>query len=153
MGGVLGWYWGVALVGFSMVCVWMGATARAPVKQRNEAREKLLKLQDTLGLVGWIEAVIIDGVDLSNKIKRKRYITFSLCKQKELDDFGEWYTAISAYLQKHIPGEYPFWYRSVFIGNDEPSVTEVLKAYELGLDILEDIRKKLSPSITHTGGS
>lgn len=150
---IFGWGWGLTIILFGMLCVWLGATASAPVKQRNEAREKLLKLQDTLGSVGWIEAVIIDGVDFSNKIKKERYIAFSLCEQKELDDFGEWYTDISTYLQKHMPGEYPFWYRSVFIGNDEPSVTEVLKAYESGLDILEDIRKKLSPSIAHTGSS
>jgi len=39
IGGVFGWYWGLAIVIFGTICVWMGATARAPVKQRDEARE------------------------------------------------------------------------------------------------------------------
>ena len=39
IGGVFGWYWGLAIVIFGTICVWMGATARASVKQRDEARE------------------------------------------------------------------------------------------------------------------
>lgn len=39
IGGVFGWYWGLAIVTFGMICVWIIATARAPVKQRDEARE------------------------------------------------------------------------------------------------------------------
>lgn len=48
VGGVFEWYWGLALVVFGMICVWMGATARAPVKQRNEARQKIKELEGEL---------------------------------------------------------------------------------------------------------
>ena len=50
VGGILGgltmWYWGLAIVIFGMVCVWMGATARAPIAQRNELRNKLLVIPE-----------------------------------------------------------------------------------------------------------
>ena len=151
VGATFGWYWGLGLFVFALFSVLVGATASAPVKQRNEAREKLLKLQDTLGQLGWIEAVIIDGVDLLNKLKQKHYMDFSLCEQKELDNFGEWYEAVVGHFQKHMIGEYPSWYRFVFIGKDEPSVVEVIRAYEAGLDHLEDISKKLNSSNAHTG--
>lgn len=41
IGGVFGWYWGLAIVVFGMFCVWIGATVRAPYKQRNQARQKV----------------------------------------------------------------------------------------------------------------
>ena len=40
--GVFGWYWGLAAIVFGMTCAWMGMTASAPVRQRNEARSLLL---------------------------------------------------------------------------------------------------------------
>ncbi len=43
VGAIFGWYWGVGLFLFVMFAVWVGATASAPVKQRNEARATLLK--------------------------------------------------------------------------------------------------------------
>ena len=39
VGSVFGWYWGLGLFTFAMFCVWVGATAKAPIAQRNEARE------------------------------------------------------------------------------------------------------------------
>ena len=38
VGSVFEWYWGLGLFLFALFCVWVGATARAPIKQRNEAR-------------------------------------------------------------------------------------------------------------------
>ncbi len=38
IGGLFGWYWGLLVVVFGMICVWMAATISAPVKQRNELR-------------------------------------------------------------------------------------------------------------------
>lgn len=45
--GIFTWHWGLAVVVFSMICVWMGATFRAPYKQRNELRHALEKLSQT----------------------------------------------------------------------------------------------------------
>ncbi len=42
IGGVFQWYWGLVVVLFGMFCVWLGATASAPVRQRNEARNMML---------------------------------------------------------------------------------------------------------------
>ena len=46
VGGVFGWGWGVALFAFAFICVWLGATVRAPIKQRNEARDRVGVLED-----------------------------------------------------------------------------------------------------------
>jgi len=45
VGGVFTWYWGVGLFFFAMFCVWIVATASAPIKQRNEARLQARKLE------------------------------------------------------------------------------------------------------------
>ena len=47
VGAVLGWYWGLGLFVFAMLCAWIGATASAPVRQRNEVRKELQKLSQT----------------------------------------------------------------------------------------------------------
>ncbi len=47
IGGLFLWYWGLFVVLFGMFCVWLGATASAPVRQRNEAREKVIALEST----------------------------------------------------------------------------------------------------------
>ena len=43
-GGVFEWYWGLGVVLIGMLCAWIGATASAPIRQRNEARHALEKL-------------------------------------------------------------------------------------------------------------
>lgn len=48
IGSVFGWYWGLAIVAFGMLCVWLGLAVTAPVKQRNEARAQLLDQQRVL---------------------------------------------------------------------------------------------------------
>jgi len=46
IGAVFGWYWALGLFIFAMLCVWIGATASAPIKQRNEARAMLGKMEN-----------------------------------------------------------------------------------------------------------
>lgn len=48
IGGLLGWYWGLFLVLFGMLCVWLGATLSAPIRQRNEARKIIINLKTEL---------------------------------------------------------------------------------------------------------
>lgn len=45
VGAVFGWYWGLGLFVFAMLCVWIGATTSAPIRQRNEARATSLEKQ------------------------------------------------------------------------------------------------------------
>jgi len=45
IGNVFAWHWGVLLLLFGMFCVWLVATAAAPIKQRNEARTKVAALE------------------------------------------------------------------------------------------------------------
>ncbi len=43
VGSVFEWYWGLGLFVFAMLCVWIGVTASAPARQRNEAWNLLLE--------------------------------------------------------------------------------------------------------------
>ena len=45
VGARFGWYWGLGLFLFAMLCAWIGATASAPIKQRNEARNRIRELE------------------------------------------------------------------------------------------------------------
>lgn len=45
IGGIFEWYWGLLVVVFGLLCAWLGATASAPVKQRNEARQRIKELE------------------------------------------------------------------------------------------------------------
>jgi hypothetical protein len=45
IGSIFEWYWGLALFIVAMFCVWIGATASAPIRQRNEVRNVLLDMQ------------------------------------------------------------------------------------------------------------
>lgn len=42
---IFGWYWGLALIVFALLCAWLFAMANAPIKQRNEARAKVNGLE------------------------------------------------------------------------------------------------------------
>src|SRR3989338_2637955 len=46
--GIAGWVWGLAFGVFAMLCVWIWATASAPRKQRNEAKQRIGELEDEL---------------------------------------------------------------------------------------------------------
>lgn len=84
IGGVFEWYWGLGVILFGMLCVWMGATAMAPVRQRNEARAvllakpKVVPLQNRDTLIRVIGNVKRSAIDLQRKAdelnrKRKTY--------------------------------------------------------------------------------
>ncbi len=42
------WWWGIVAVIGGMLCIWIGATTSAPIKQRNQARAKVVELEDEL---------------------------------------------------------------------------------------------------------
>lgn len=50
IGGIFGWYWGRVVAILGMVGVWMVTTARASVKQRDEARELVEQLKMPSGI-------------------------------------------------------------------------------------------------------
>ena len=88
LGSLIKWYWGLPIIVFGMLCSWLGATLRAPVVQRNEARRSLhtqanyedmiadfasmLKKADGLGIIwlqerGVTEAVLHEAIDWTKK--------------------------------------------------------------------------------------
>ena len=114
---------------------------RASYRQRDEARKKVEKLQDTLGQVGYIEAVMKEGTDFRNEFTNLEPALFSDFKRNQ---FQYWYEDISEYFQRHMPQEYPNWHHDVYIAKTKPNLEEVLRALELGYDILKDIQKRLT---------
>jgi len=45
VGSLTAWYWGLGIIGFGMLCAWLGTTVRAPIAQRDEARVRLRELE------------------------------------------------------------------------------------------------------------
>jgi len=45
LGFFVEWWWSIVLVAGGMLCIWIGATASAPVKQRNEARQRIKEIE------------------------------------------------------------------------------------------------------------
>lgn len=69
---IFGVYWGLGLFVFAMLCAWVGATASAPVKQRNEARRLILTrrkvpLPNRESLIRAISAIGDKAIDLKMK--------------------------------------------------------------------------------------
>ena len=61
LGFFVDWWWGIVAVAGGMFCIWIGATARASVKQRDEARELVeqqRKREDELSRHSDVETVI-----------------------------------------------------------------------------------------------
>jgi hypothetical protein len=92
-----GWFWGLIWAISGLFFVWIGATARAPVKQRNEARKDLKELKDSTESIQRKENLIIDiayirgtGKDLLRRFKSIRdkadYGNLSL----PLKEFRQW---------------------------------------------------------------
>lgn len=69
IGGLFEWYWGLAFILLSMFFVWLGATASAPIKQRNEARRLLSEMPSKRKNIGdKLGEYYISGRELSLKI-------------------------------------------------------------------------------------
>jgi len=107
VGSVFEWYWGLGLFVFAMFCVWIGVTASAPVRQRNEAWSVLLKKQkpmsnkeDLLRAISTFrESAIMEFTqkDVMNEHSCKT------CPLMEPSDFTQAYKALSA--EKLVAGE------------------------------------------------
>lgn len=107
VGSIWGWYWGLGLFVFAMLCVWIGATASAPVRQRNEAwsvlseKPKPMSNKDALlrTISTFCESAIMEFTqqDVRNEHSCK------VCPLMEPSDFTQAYKALSA--EKLIAGE------------------------------------------------
>jgi len=128
IGGVFGWYWGVAIVIFGTICVWMGATARASVKQRDEARNMVeqqrepsdskvndaIRLLQTESLVtkhnngeersySFAQVFLSISDQLSVGISLNRFEE-KIRKGLHIDDYGGWYFPSEADGITHLIG-------------------------------------------------
>ncbi len=100
VGSIFGWYWGLGLFVFAMFCVWIGATASAPVRQRNEAwnvlskKPKPMSNKDALlrAISTFCDSVIVEFTqrDVMNEHSCKS------CPLMESSDFTQAYKALSA---------------------------------------------------------
>jgi hypothetical protein len=97
VGSVFEWYWGLGLFLFAMLCTWIGATASAPIKQRNENRASLIDLKRKLTDAGYIEAFRFDAIELRDKLRYWKAQGLVI-DDHELQQYQEWFGAVSSYL-------------------------------------------------------
>lgn len=57
IGGLFEWYWTLCIILFGMFCVWLKATISAPIKQRNEVRNRVREL-----LKGTVPTITVNPV-------------------------------------------------------------------------------------------
>ncbi len=139
VGYVFGWYWGIGLFLFVMFAVWIGATASAPIKQRNEARRKLMELQDRLGEVGYIEGFIMEA---NNTLIKLRH--YGIIDDYARGEFRKWRDVVCEHLEKNDKiHENLDWHRKTSIDITKSSYEDIVKAYEAGADVLMELLKKL----------
>ena len=107
VGAIFGWYWGLGLFVFAMFCVWIGATASAPVRQRNEAWSVLLKKPKPMSNKDdLLRAISTFTESALEEFTRKDVMNEHSCKTcplMEPSDFAQAYKALSA--EKLVAGE------------------------------------------------
>ncbi len=85
IGGLFQWYWGLVIVAFGMFCVWLGATASAPIRQRNEARNLLsTKPNKRQFITDKLTEFYLSGVKLRQSLIKKEL------GNKSVERYEEW---------------------------------------------------------------
>ncbi len=135
IGGVFLWYLGLALVFFSMFSVWLGATALAPVKQRNEARNRITALEveakkrsEILGFIGGIENDIITGREILARVKNASFSD----AQSIVDNLNKWRSLVGECLQRENRDVFASWFNATYT-SPPMLLGELAKACERGL--------------------
>jgi len=116
IGGVFEWYWALVIVIFGMICVWMGATARASIKQRNEARAALkqigneykAKLDDaaqTLAIREKLGLLLSKGQEIRGKCANEKI-------PPPEDEANEWASEVEEFLVRELDRSYVSRFRS-----------------------------------------
>jgi len=142
VGSIFEWYWGLGLFVFAMLCAWIGATASAPVRQRNEAREQVRKLKESRELKGCADDFIWDGWE--NLQKLELYKSHNLpIQEHELSLYHDWFKSVSDWLNKDINSEVVNWFTVVDIGQIKPTMDNIIDSYESGIAFLKGIKKTI----------
>jgi len=141
IGGFLEWYWGLAVVGIGVVCVWMAATGSAPIRQRNEVRKELFELKKRSVDAGWVEGFIWDCIEFINQ--QNASIAFSDHDKRQ---FENWSADVLRYLQSsNRHHESLQWLREVCIDDTyRASRQDVVNAYDAGYRILLTLHKEIT---------
>lgn len=156
IGGVFAWYWGLVLVIFGMLCVWLGATASAPIKQRNEARAEIARMVDearkramevvakeeqrivTLGIIGGIEHDIFRGKQLLEKLKHSNALDIYL-----KGEYDRWYSLVGECLQRDLNSEYAPWVNAAYT-DSKATLDDLVKACDRGVNQLVELQRRLT---------
>lgn len=141
IGGFFEWYWGLAVVGFGVVCVWMAATGSAPIRQRNEVRKELTEIKNRSGDAGYVEAFILDYIELSKVLSTSPAFT-----DHHKRGFENWSADVLRYLQaSHRQQEKLQWLREVCVDDIyRTSYQSVVNAYDAGYKILLELHGRLT---------
>jgi len=69
IGSFFGWYWGLAVVVFGMLCAWLAIMITTPVRQRNEARRLLSEIPSKRkGIADKLADFYVEGMRLRQSL-------------------------------------------------------------------------------------
>ena len=131
-----------------MMIVLIYETALAPLRQRNEARERLTKLESKsedkkkrAQLREDISLLIIEGTEVLKGFKSVHTFT-DAWPEEEFKTWREHGSTI--FINHRLNAEYSLWFRDVYIDVSDSVLCDYISACEAGLNRLEDILQTLS---------
>lgn len=146
--GLIDWYWGLILFGLAVFFVWFGATGAAPIRQRNEARRKVLELESkkedairNKRIANEVGILIIEGTEV-----RKAFNNVdSFGKYWPIDEFKSWREHGSQVFNEFgLNSEYVLWFKDVYIDISSSVLLDFQNACQAGLNRLEKILQEFS---------
>lgn len=123
---------------------------RAPCKQRNEAREELKRLQESLGDIGYLESFMWEVFEDVSKLKYYQSRGAAL-DNYDLTRYQNWHRDVSEWLQQNIYSETINWHHDVNIPLEGTTLDDVIKAYEAGYAILRELQKSIALVVRKEG--
>ena len=145
--GIIEWYWGLILLGSAGFLVWLGATGAAPIKQRNEARRRVLELEvrkeeaiQNKRIANAVGTLIIEGTEV---LKAFNTVDSSNSKWWPIEEFKSWQgNGTKIFTDFRLTSEYVLWFRDVSIDISNPVLNDFKNACQAGLYRLEKILDK-----------
>jgi len=137
----------VAIFGF--VCLYLGATASAPIKQRNEARKYAVELENSIESIQDIETIV---ADLSLSIWMGKNL-LRICQSNNTSsltqEFGQWTSRTVGILRKTNSAEDAILFASDIdiLSPLEATTKDYITALTNGINCTEKVVDRLKNSI------
>lgn len=144
----------LVVVVFGFLCLYIGATASAPIKQRNEARNQLYKLEKDVTLAHQNQDISIDlgisrmeGGDLLNKFLIIKRENNNNVKSWPVHEFNQWVSnGIGILNDNHLPEDTLLWMKDIDMIPTKATIDDYIRALTDGTKRFETIIERLRNS-------